>query len=71
MSKFHSLGLGNAYEPLLLDYIDFVITARSAAPIPADLLVLYTILYIPEPLYLTSPSSLENSSLLRRWLQAH
>lgn len=25
MSKFHLLGLGNAYEPLLFDYTDFVI----------------------------------------------
>lgn len=25
VSKFHSLGLGNAYEPLLFDYTDFVI----------------------------------------------
>lgn len=48
VSKFHSLGLGNAYEPLLFDYTDFVITARSAAPIP-DLLVLYTMLCLPEP----------------------
>lgn len=31
--KVHLLGLGNAYEPLLFDYTDFVITARSAAPI--------------------------------------
>lgn len=59
MSKFHLLGLGNAYEPLLFDYTDFVITARSAAPIP-DLLVLYTYYTMHSgTLYLTLPSTLE------------
>lgn len=40
VSKFHLLGLGNAYEPLLFDYTDFVITL---------LLLLYQIFsyYIP------------------------
>lgn len=69
VSKFHSLGLGNAYEPLLFDYTDFVITR---------LLLLYQQIFPCYILCYAFRNPLSNFTVkprdsysLRRQLQAH